>query len=413
MKILIVTNHFWPEIFRINDLALGLKEKGHRITVLTAIPDYPGGRYFKGYGILKRRREFFNGIEVIRAPLIPRGDGSNVRLALNYLSYALSASLIAPFVCRGEYDLIFVFETSPVTVGLPALVLKKIKSTPIFFWVQDLWPESVSAVGAVRSKIVLKMLDKLVRLIYRGCDRVLVQSKAFFPAVEGQGVESSRILYFPNSAEALYRPVDLEDDAPERAETPPGFRVMFAGNIGAAQGFDTFIEAADRLRDYPDIRWVILGDGKNRPALELEVRRRGLEKAFHFLGRRPMETMPRYFALADALLVTLKRHPVFSLSIPSKLQSYMACGRPIISALDGEGSREVAKAGAGLTCDAEDPAALAETILSMRRLSEEERRDMGRRARKYFEEHFERTMLLDRLDDWMKSFRKDGGACAS
>ena len=179
MNILVVTQYFWPEDFRINDLAAGLVEKGHRVMVLTGIPNYPAGRFFPGYGIFKNSRQTYRGVDIVRVPLVPRGKGSKIRLFFNYLSFSLLAAIMAPFLIRGNFDLIFVYEPSPVTVGLPAIWLKKIKSAPLLFWVQDLWPESLSATGAVRSSIILKFVNKLVRFIYRRCDLILVQSRGF------------------------------------------------------------------------------------------------------------------------------------------------------------------------------------------------------------------------------------------
>ncbi len=402
MNILIVSNHFWPEDFRINDLALGINDRSHKVTVLTGVPNYPSGSFFPGYGIFKKYKEDFKGIQIFRAPLIPRGDGSGVRLALNYATYAISSCLSAPFFCREKYDVILVFESSPVTVGLPALVLKKLKSVPIMFWVQDLWPETLSATGVVRSERVLGWVGKIVSYIYRGCDQILVQSKAFSASVEQLAPSSTPIRYFPNTAEDLYQPLQLEDEAPECAMMPKGFRVMFAGNIGVAQDFGTILDAAEYLKSYPDIHWVIIGNGRRRVWVEQEIKKRGLQEVVHLLGRHPMEAMPRFFSLADALLVTLKKEPIFALTIPSKIQSYLACAKPIIAGLDGEGARVVEESGSGFTCPAENPEALAESVLSMYQLSPQERTKMGARGREYFDQEFERTMLLDRLEGWMK-----------
>jgi len=404
VNILIVTQYFWPESFRINDLALGLKEKGHHITVLTGIPNYPEGRFFSGYGFLKKRVEDYQGIKVFRAPLLPRGNGGPISLVLNYLSFAICASIMVPFIDDRKFDLIFVYQASPVTVGLPALLLKKQKKFPIMFWVQDLWPESLSATGAVRSERVLKIVEKLVRFIYSGCDRILIQSKAFSPLIEKLGVESSRILYFPNSAEKHYKPVNVDQNASERAVLPNGFKVMFAGNIGAAQDFSTILDAAEKVKGFLDLHWVIIGDGRLRTWVEAQIIKRGLMRTVHLLGRYPVEAMPQFFSLADALLVTLKKEPIFELTIPSKVQSYLACAKPIIAALDGEGARVIKEAGAGLTCPAEDPDALVEAVLSLYGKSEDERCLIGERGRRYFEQHFERDMLLTRLEKLMMEF---------
>jgi glycosyltransferase involved in cell wall biosynthesis len=402
MNILIVTQYFWPENFPINDLALGLMERGHEVTVLTGMPNYPSGRLFPGYGLFKNIRQDYRELKVFRAPLMPRGGGGRLRLALNYTSFAFCASILAPFLCRKAYDLIFVYEPSPITVGLPAIVLKKIKSTPIFFWMQDLWPESLSATGAINSKRILKIVEGIVRFIYRNCDCILVQSRAFSVQIEGLGVSPGRILYYPNSAEEIYQPIKLDVAATERSLMPDGFRIMFAGNIGAAQDFPTILKAAEKLSSFSDIHWIIFGDGRMRSWVENEVRQRGLTETVHLLGRHPMESMPRFFSLADVLLVTLKKEPIFSLTIPSKVQSYLACAKPVIAGLEGEGARVIEEAGSGIACPAEDPGALSEAVLTMYSMSEAERETMGLRGRNYFESHFERTMLIDRLERWMK-----------
>ncbi|MGH7146379.1 MAG: glycosyltransferase family 4 protein [Nitrospiraceae bacterium] len=418
MKILIVSQYFWPESFRINDLALGLKERGHEVTVLTGMPNYPSGRMFSGYTMFSPTNERFEGIPILRFPLIPRGNGRRWRLALNYVSFALSASLLAPLRCKGPFDSIFVFEPSPVTVGIPALVLKKLTRVPIVFWVQDLWPESLSATGAVRSQRVLRWVAKLVRFIYRRCDCVLVQSEGFIPYVTAMGADPQRVMYFPNWAESLYHPVEVGADAPERAEMPDGFRVMFAGNIGAAQSFETILDAAERLKKHYDIHWVILGDGHRKSWVEEQVIARGLKGQVHLLGSRPLESMPRYFALADALLVSLKKDPLFAATIPSKVQSYLACGRPILAVLEGSGAAVVRDAGAGMVCAPDDGRGLAEAVLRLFQLSQQERSLMGQKARYYYDRHFERNMLLDRLESVFRAQCRPvgivgGRACAS
>ena len=408
LNVLVVSQYFWPESFRVNDLVLGLSERGHRVTVLTGKPNYPDGAFFKGYGFLRPVRERYGEVEVLRASLIPRGSGSGWRLALNYLSYALFASLLGPLLCRGRYDVIFVYEPSPITVGLPAIVMKRLKRAPLLFWVQDLWPESLAATGAIRSKHVLGWVSSMVRYIYRRCDRVLVQSRSFTERVEEHGADPQNVEYLPNWAEALYQPERLEDDAPERREMPWGFRVVFAGNVGAAQSFETILGAAERLKRHPEVRWVVFGDGRRRRWVEERVRELGLEENVFLLGRRPVKAMPRYFALADALLVTLKREEIFSLTVPTKVQSYLACGRPVVAALDGEGARVIEDSGAGLVAPAEDAEALAEAVLRLYEAVPEERREMGRRGRGYFEEHFEREKLLDRLESWMRDLAEGG-----
>ncbi len=403
MRILVVTQYFWPENFRINDLVLGLQQRGHRVTVLTGIPNYPGGRFFPGYGFFAKRKEDYQGVKVLRVPMLARGKKGAARLFLNYLSFAFSASLFAPFLCRDEYDAIFVYEPSPITVGLPALALKRLKKLPLLFWVQDLWPESLSATGAVKSARILEMVEKLVRHIYRRCDLILVQSEAFIPSIEKLGVGRDRIVYFPNSAEDVYQSGGLPEDS---VVIPEGFRVMFAGNIGVAQDFGTILDAAERLKPYPDIKWLILGDGRMSHWVKEQIGARGLEDSVHLLGRHDVGKMPWFFSRADVMLVTLKKEPIFALTIPSKVQSYLACGKPIVAALDGEGGRVIEEADAGVVVASEDAKGLADAVLRMYRMPCGEREAMGMNGLRYFQANFERTMLLDRLEAWFHEKRE-------
>ena len=396
-----MTQYFWPESFRINDLAVALVERGHAVTVLTGMPNYPTGRFYPGYGPLRPAKEQRDGVRILRVPLLPRGLHRAWQLALNYVSFTLSASLLGPPRCRGSFDVLFVYAPSPILIGIPALVLRRLKRVPLLFWVQDLWPESLSATGAVRSRVVLRAVARLVRFIYRECDRVLVQSRGFVDRVVAVGAEPARVRYLPNWAESLYEPVELEEDAPERREVPSGFRVLFAGNIGAAQSFETILEAARRLRDLPDLHWVVVGDGHRKAWVAEQVRALGLERNVHLLGPRPVAVMPRYLALGDVLLVTLRRDPIFELTIPTKLQSYFACARPVLAALDGEGARVVEESGAGLTCPAEDPSALAEGVRRLHAMPAEAREALGRRGREYYLANFGRERLVTRVEEEM------------
>ena len=410
MKILIISQYFWPENFRINDLSVGLVERGHQVTVLTGRPNYPSGRLFSGYGLFNKRREAYKGICILRVPLVPRGNGSGVRLALNYLSFAFFATILLPLFCREKFDVIFVFEPSPITVGIPAIALKKIKSIPILFWVQDLWPESLSATGAVSSKRILSCVRKLVSFIYRHCDRILIQSPAFAPLIESHGVSPERINFFPNSVEKSYKSTADQSDSRIDNLLPSGFRIMFAGNVGAAQDFETILSAAEKLKEHSDIKWVILGDGRRFDWVKSEVESCGLSDTVYLLGRYPLEEMTAFFAKADTMLVTLKRDPIFALTIPSKIQSYLACGKPIVAALDGEGARLIVDSGAGLATPAQDADALAESVFVVYQMQEEERAVMGRRGKEYCDKNFEREMLIDRLEGWMLecTHRKNG-----
>ena len=376
-------------------MILQLVERGHEVTVLTGSPNYPEGRFFPGYRLFNRQ-ENYQGVHVVRVPLIPRGNGKGVRLIVNYLFFVFSARILGPILCRGNFDLIFVCQLSPVTVGLTARVFKIIKRIPIIFWILDLWPESLSATGSIRSQGILRKVNALVRFIYLGCDKIVVSSMGFIPSVVEKGINRERIGYFPNWQEPEYG-----GTAPVTECLPQGFRIVFAGNIGVAQDFETVLSAAEKLKGYHDIQWIILGDGRRFGWLKEQVEKRGLSAMFHLKGRYPSEAMPGFFAQADVMLVTLKHDPSFALTVPGKIQSYLACGRPIVAALDGEGGRLVVESGAGLSVPAEDVDGLVDSILTMYRMPRIDRDTMGILGKKYCTAHFDRTILMDRLEGWL------------
>ncbi len=401
MNILIVSQYFWPEEFRINDLVVNLKNSGHTITILAGMPNYPTGKYFKGYSFKGPYTETFEGMTVYRVPMILRGQGKGLRLILNFLTFAVVGCIVGPLRIKGKFDIVFAYEPSPITVAIPAMILKRLKNAKLFLWVLDLWPETLTAIGAVKSTFILSLVRSMVKFIYKSCDRILMQSKAFEKPILSLCKDRNRLLYFPSSAEDIYKPMVLDKNAPERKKIPSGFIVMFAGNIGVAQDFGTILDAASRVVEYPDIHFVVLGEGRALTWVREEVKKRGLDERVHLLGRHPKESMPGYFSLADAMLVTLKREPIFALTIPAKVQSYLACGKPVIAALDGEGGRIIREAGAGIAVPAEDSVGLANAILKMRAMSVQERLAMGNRGLSYFKTRFESSLLTDRLNTWL------------
>lgn len=401
MKLLVVTQYFWPETFRVNDLALGLQALGHEVEVLTGMPNYPRGSLYPGYGWLRPAGEYFEGVRVVRVPLVTRGRSKGLRLMINYLSFAAMACLLGPLRCRGRYDAVLIYEPSPVTVGLPGLLMARLNNAPALFWVQDLWPDTLEAMGFSPTGFIARCAGWLSDLIHRRCDCVMVQSRAFIPRLEARGVPPSRIAYLPNWAESFYRPPSPQENITDPMAHISGFRIVFAGNIGSAQSFETIVHAASRLRTVADLHWVVLGDGNMKEWLATEIAKQDLGGQFHLLGQRPAEEMPAYFARADVLLVTLRADPVFALTIPSKIQSYLACAKPVVAALDGEGATVLRESGAGVICAAEDGTALAEAVLAVHRMSPEERAACGARGRKYYEDNFARGLLLSRLNGWI------------
>ena len=401
MRLLVVTQYFWPEPFRINDLVEELVTRGHQVTVLTGYPNYPEGQIYTKFKASPDDFSNFAGAEVLRIPILPRGKGS-LRLTLNYLSFALSGLVAGAWRLRCRaFDAIFVFQTSPITAAMPALWLRSLKRAPLLMWVLDLWPESLVAVGAVKSPWLLSRVGHLVSFIYRRCDRILVQSRAFFPNIAQYVGDTSSVRYFPGWAEPIFQ-ASLEDAAlaPELAPFKDTFNVMFAGNIGEAQDFPAILDAAEDLKNQSDIRWLILGDGRSADWVRSEIQRRELSASMFMLGRFSIERMPSFFRGAQALLVSLKKDPIFSLTIPGKLQSYLAAGIPLLGMMDGEGARVIQEAGAGFVCPAGNGKALAVCVRELADLSLVTRSRMGTSGKSYCRLEFDRAELVTRLESW-------------
>jgi colanic acid biosynthesis glycosyl transferase WcaI len=412
VRILVVSQYFWPENFRVNDLVAEFVARGHEVTVLTGVPNYPAGEVFPEYRAKPGAFEAYEGAKVVRVPMLARGQGG-LRLALNFLSFALSGMVLGAWRLRGQpFDAIFVFEVSPVTVGLPAVVQRWLKKAPIAFWVLDLWPETLEAIGVLRSKRALGLVGQLVRFIYRRCDLLLAQSRSFIPQIRRYSGETE-VRYFPQWAEAVHD-ADDHSPAPEVEVKPGAFNIVFTGNVGDAQDFPTMLDAAERLKaEAPHIRWIIVGDGRMAPWLREEVQRRGLGEQVLLPGRFPVERMPSFYEHAQALLVSLKPEPIFGLTLPGKLQSYLAAGVPILAMLDGEGARVVHDAGAGVACPAGDAEALAAAALRLAAMPPVEREEMGRRGRQLGATEFERTRQIDKLEAWLGALRHPAQARAA
>jgi len=397
MRILVVTQYFWPENFRINDLVAELQKRGHSPVVLTGKPNYPSGSFFSEYLADPAAFSSFEGVEVLRLPILRRAQGS-FRLILNYLSFVVAGCLWAAWLLRDrKFDLVFVYEPSPITVALPAILLGKLKNAPVVLWVLDLWPDTLQALGVIRSPAILKPLETLVRFIYRHCTLILGQSRAFAVRIAEQCGQPEKVRYFPSWTEEIFEGPQAE----KAPEVPPGgdfFNILFAGNVGDSQDFPSILEATERLRLDLRVRWLIVGDGRKSGWLRQEVARRGLEKNILLLGRHPVERMPSFYAHADALLVSLKKTPVFGMTIPGKLQSYLMIGIPILGMIDGEGAEIIQTAHAGICCGSENPEGLARIVRTLVEMPKGQRDKMGQAGRQYAKQEFDRNKLITRLE---------------
>ena len=397
MNILIVSQYFSPENFRINDLADELNNRGNNITVLTGIPNYPHGKYFNGYGVFKKNKEKINNIKIIRSPIIPRGSGSGIRLALNYLSFVFGAIFSSLQLLNKKFDIIFVFEPSPITVCLPAIFIKKIKKIPICLWVLDLWPESVASASNIDSKLVPRLLNPLVRYIYNKSDKILVSSKGFIESIKNKGINKNKIIYFPQWAEEIFKPLIPKHNFLEKIPNN-SFKIMFAGNIGEAQDFPSIIKTAKILKN-ENIHWIILGSGRKEKWVKNQIIKHRLVNNFHMLGNFPLDRMPEFYAQADSMLFSLKKEYIFSITIPAKVQSYLACGKPILAMIDGEAASVVDESKAGLACESQNPEDFAKNILKFSKLEKNELNKLGNNAINFYNKEFERKMLIDKLEN--------------
>lgn len=411
MKLLIVSQYFYPESFIINDVARTLAEQGHAVTVLTGKPNYPDGRIFAGYragGIQHERTP--EGVEIVRVPLWPRGRGGARNLVLNYLSFVVSGLLLSPWILRGRsFDAALVFAPSPLTQAIPAILIKWIKRMPLAIWVQDLWPESLAATGFVRSRPLLHAVGWMVKAIYAQADLLLLQSRAFTDSVRHYA-PIEKLVYFPNLIDSRL----TQSSKPLPASLAPlfenAFTVVFAGNVGTAQAVETIATAAELLKREEAVRLIVIGSGSRLNWLNERKTDRDLHN-LHLPGRFAPDVMPAVFSRASALLVSLKDEAIFAQTVPSKVQAYLAAGRPIIAAIRGEGARIVAEAGAGEACPPEDPHALAELVRRFSRLPETHREAMGIAGRAYFDRHFEMHPQVERLANILMTCNKESKQC--
>jgi colanic acid biosynthesis glycosyl transferase WcaI len=370
--------------------------------VLTGRPNYPEGRLHPEFAADPRHFARYHGIEVLRVPLRPRGTGS-LRLLLNYWSFVFWGCLLGPWLLRGRrFDAIFVFETSPITSALPAILLKRLKRARLLMWVLDLWPDTLAAIGVVRSPRLLGWVGRLCSFIYRRCDLILGQSRAFAERIEMWSGAPEKFRYFPNWVEEAFEHCDTAQPAPEVAAHEGRFRILFAGNFGEAQDLPTVLAAAAQAKSIrPDLCWLLVGDGRAAPLVNQEIERLGLQDTVFLLGRHPLERMPSFFAGVEALLVSLKDEPIFAMTVPGKVQSYLAAGKPLLAMLNGEGARVITEAAAGFTAAAGKADELAAAAIRLADAPQADREAMAAAAKRYSERHFSRRMVMDQLVTWL------------
>jgi colanic acid biosynthesis glycosyl transferase WcaI len=401
MRILILSQWCWPEPgTKALPLAQGLVERGHEVTLITGYPNYPSGKIYEGYKQKLWSSEHYNGVHIVRLPLYPSHDRSSIRRVLNYFSFALSASMLGPFL-SGPADILWVYHP-PLTVGIPTMWISLLRRIPFIYEIQDMWPETVATSGMMKNPLALRILAGMAKFIYRQAAGITVISPGFRQNLIEKGVPAEKITVLPNWGEDYYQPLPRDMDLGAQHNLIGKFNIMFAGNMGPAQALSIVIEAAALLQDIPDIQFVLVGDGIELPALRQQAQQANVKNVL-FVGRQPSEQMPTFFAWAEALLVQLRNDPLFAITIPSKTQAYLASGRPILCGVPGDGANIVREAGAGLVFEPENAEALAQAVRKLYAMPSEARTAMGQHGRLAYERQFSRSILIERYDELFHS----------
>ncbi len=392
--ILVVSQYFFPENFRINDICKEWVNQGYEVTVVTGIPNYPEGKFFKGYGWFKKRKEIWNGINIIRIPLFARGN-TTIGTVLNYFSFVFFGWFWKCFT-KLKADKVFIFAVSPMTQALVGVWFAKRRKIPCSIYVQDLWPENVEIVGGIHNKTVLGLISKMVDYIYKNCKSIFATSPSFVKKIEERSsVGAGKVCYLPQHAEEIYKPSSNKSD---KVPNDSSFKIVFTGNIGRAQGLDILPRTAEKLID-KDVVFVIVGDGRYKQELLKEIELLKVREKFLFIERQPAENIPDILAACDAAFVSFMNNELFANTIPAKVQSYMACGMPVIAAACGETKRIIDEANCGVCSPSGDADALAQNIIEL--MKNENIAQMGENAIVYCKNHFSEKMFFEVLNNTM------------
>lgn len=391
--ILVISQYFYPEQFRINDICVEWVNRGYKVTVVTGIPNYPEGKFYDGFGLFKKNKEKYKGIDIIRLPIIPRGNNA-LMLALNYFSFVISGYFWKSFTAV-KADYVFTFEVSPMTQALPGIWYAKKNNIPSYIYVQDLWPENLEIIAGIKNPTILKYVGKMVDYIYEHSGHIFTTSRSFVDSIVDRGVEATKVKYWPQYAEDFYVPIEKSSPNDKK------FDIVFTGNIGEAQGLDILINAAKILKNkfcLDDITFTLVGNGRNKDVLIKRVHENGLDDQFNFIDKKPAEEIPEILGESNVAFLSLNNNPIFSRTIPAKLQSYMACGKPILASADGETEKIIKEAKCGIATKSGDAHELAQGIFDLYQMPPDELGQLGKNGRAYYLVNFGKDNLLNQID---------------
>ncbi len=396
--ILVISQYFYPESFRINDMCKEWVDRGYKVTVVTGIPNYPEGRFYKGYGWFKKRKETIDGVNVIRLPIFARKKGGVVRLALNYFSFVISGFFWKLFT-RIKADLVFTFEVSPMTQALVGVWYARRKKVPHYLYVQDLWPENLEIVAGVKNKFFLNKMEKMTKKIYRRSDRIFATSESFVKEIRKRlDKDKDKVSCWYQYAEEFYKPA--QNSAYTQIPQDDKFKIIFTGNIGKAQGLEILPQTAELLKaEGVRAQFVIVGDGRDKTQLVADIEKNQTQDYFLLLGRKPAQEIPALLSACNIAFISFMDNALFANTIPAKLQSYMACGMPIIASATGETERIIYEANCGVCAKIGDAKALAEAIKNM--INRKDLKALGENAEKYCREHYDKKKLMDDMDGYI------------
>lgn len=404
-RILVVSQHYWPESFRINDICDFFVQKGCSVDVLCGIPNYPKGCFFDGYGWLKNKKQKHNGVNITRACEIPRGNSSIFRVFCNNISFAIFSITHIPRLLFNKYDKIFLFQTSPVIMTIAGILIGKITKTETIMYVGDLWPENLFSMFKTKNKIFIRLITVVSHWHYRQADKLIVLSEKMKDKLtQTTQIDTKKIIILPQACEKIYETPIHDQGLIEKFKD--GFNIVFTGYISPAQSFETIIDAAKILKDdgLNDINWIIVGDGMSKDWLKEQFKKAGLSNSAYFEGQKSIDDIPKYFFISSILIACLVKSDLLDATIPSKIMSYIAAGRPVVLAMDGEVQTLINDTiKCGFAGPAGDAQSLSTNIKKIYKLSAKDRSTLGKRARKYHFEYLERDLVLGKLYDFIFS----------